>query len=96
MRKSKLTFTSYPGALYSGDEFYITNNKLCIFQSKLTPINFLIYKQALDEKEYIPDFMRIMAANYHAGNAVRYLLIQRKNGLIRLRLKDQGFMLVSG
>ena len=70
MKQAKVSFSSYPGALYSGDDFYINSNKLCICQSKITPINFLIYKQALDDKDYVPDFMRIMTANYKANSTV--------------------------
>ena len=70
MNFTKVYFTSYPGALYSGDDFYLNSNDLCICHSKITPLNYLIYKQALDVKDYIPDFMRIMTATYKANSTV--------------------------
>ena len=96
MKSNKLSFSSYPGALYSGDDFYLTNKQLCITQTKLTPFNFPLYKQALDEKDYIPDFIRIMTANYLADNAVTHFLIKRKNGRMAIEHLDPNFIQVSG
>ena len=70
MEKTILSFSSYPGAIYSGDDFYQTSNKLTIVQTKITPINIFLFKQALDINNYVPDFMRIMTANLIAKTPV--------------------------
>ena len=70
LTKSKLVFSSYPASIYSGDDLYVTSNKLVITQSTILPINVLIYKNAIDVKTYVPDFMRIMVTNHIATTAV--------------------------
>jgi hypothetical protein len=56
----KLNFSSYPGVLFSGDDFYELGSKVAILQTTLTVLNQYLYKDMLDVDSYIPEFMRIM------------------------------------
>lgn len=60
----KISFSSYPGVLFSGDDFYVLDNKVALVQTTLNVINQAKYKNLIDFDNYIPEFMRIMTTNY--------------------------------
>jgi hypothetical protein len=70
-RKSEIIFSSYPGAVSSTDDFYITDAKLVITETTLDIVDADVYRKNIsDEKTYIPSFMRILAATRTAKSAV--------------------------
>lgn len=74
MNSVKITFSSYPGVLFSGDDFYVTSNNLAIAQTTLTSINKYIYKDLIDMNFYVPEFIRIMTTNYISQNGKEWFL----------------------
>ena len=64
MNPRKINYSSYPGVLFSGDDFYELDSKVVILQTTLSVINKFIYTNTIDIKEYIPEFMRLMIINY--------------------------------
>ena len=70
-KKSEIIFSSYPGAISSTDDFYITHNNLLITETTLQVIDINLYhKHIKPVEEYIPNFMRVMAASRSAKTAV--------------------------
>ena len=64
MEPINIKFSSYPGILFSGDEFYTINDNLAVTQTSLSIINLYNLKNAIDINSYIPEFMRIMLINF--------------------------------
>ena len=64
MKPIKMKYSSYPGILFSGDEFYTIGKNLAITQTSLSIINAYQYKNAIIPETYIPEFMRIMTINF--------------------------------
>ena len=64
MAPIKMKYSSYPGILFSGDEFYTIGSNLAIIQTSLSIINTYQYKNAVNPMTYIPEFMRIMTINF--------------------------------
>ena len=64
MEPINIKFSSYPGILFLGDEFYIINDNLVVTQTSLSIINLYNLKNALDINSFIPEFMRIMLINF--------------------------------
>ena len=73
MKPITINFSSYPGVLFSGDDFYLTDRKIGLIQSTLSVINKFSYKNILDLKEYIPEFMRLMIVNFTSNSAVEWV-----------------------
>jgi hypothetical protein len=63
MKPKSINFSSYPGVLFSGDDFYLIDNKVTILQTTLSALNKFVYKGILNLDNYIPEFMRIMITN---------------------------------
>ncbi len=63
MKPRKLNYSSYPGVLFSGDDFYELESKVVLLQTTLSALNRFIYKGILDVDKYIPEFIRIMTTN---------------------------------
>ena len=59
-----MKYSSYPGILFSGDEYYTIENNLAITQTSLSTIFPERLVNGLNKKEYIPEFMRIMTINF--------------------------------
>lgn len=74
MKTNTIKFSSYPGVLFSGDDFYIINNKIAIAQTTLSALNKFIYKDLLDLEYYVPEFIRIMTTNYISESAIEWYL----------------------
>lgn len=73
------TFSSYPGCLSSTDDWY--NNKgqkghLLVTETTLEVLNDQLYNYLIRYEDYLPDFMRIMLANYlgYTGRTWSYWL----------------------
>ena len=64
MKPKTINFSSYPGILFSGDDFYLLNSKVGILQTTLSVINKFVYKDLIEIKNYIPEFMRIQIVNF--------------------------------
>lgn len=64
-KPKKIVFSSYPGVLFSGDDFYVLNNQVVLLQTTLNVLDRFKYKNLIDfSKGYIPEFMRIMTTNF--------------------------------
>jgi hypothetical protein len=73
-RRSEIQFSSYPGAISSTDDFYITDQKLMITETTLEVIDINLYKKYVKkEQEYIPNFMRVLAATRAARSAEEWV-----------------------
>ena len=48
MEPINIKFSSYPGILFSGDEFYTINDNLAVTQTSLSIINLYNLKNAID------------------------------------------------
>jgi hypothetical protein len=59
----KITYSSYPGVLFSGDDFYELSSGVAILQTTLNVLNKFLYKDMLKVEDYIPEFMRLMIVN---------------------------------
>ena len=64
LKPIKMKYSSYPGILFSGDEYYTIENNLAITQTSLSTIFPERLVNGLNKKEYIPEFMRIMTINF--------------------------------
>ena len=64
LKSIKMKYSSYPGILFSGDEYYTIENNLAITQTSLSTIFPERLVNGLNKKEYIPEFMRIMTINF--------------------------------
>ena len=64
MKPINMKYSSYPGVLFSGDEFYALNSNVAVIQTSLSIINYFQYKNAINVNTYIPEFMRIMIINF--------------------------------
>lgn len=64
MKPRTVNYSSYPGVLFSGDDFYEIDSKLVILQTTLSTLNKFLYKNVIDLDKYIPEFMRIMITNF--------------------------------
>jgi hypothetical protein len=73
MKPVSLNFSSYPGVLFSGDDFYLLDKKIGLIQTTLSVINKFYYKDILDLKEYIPEFMRLMIVNFTSNSGVEWV-----------------------
>jgi len=69
MNPRKITLSSYPGVLFSGDDFYLLDSKVGILQTTLNVINKFSYKDLIDMKNYIPEFMRLQICNFTSKSA---------------------------
>jgi len=70
MGHKSINFSSYPGVIFSGDDFYLLDNKVAILQTTLSTMNKFIYKNIINLETYIPEFMRIMTTNFMSNTAV--------------------------
>lgn len=69
MRPKSINYSSYPGVLFSGDDFYLLDSKVGILQTTLSVINKFSYKNLIDLKNYIPEFMRLQICNFTSNTA---------------------------
>ena len=85
MKPFYMQFSSYPGLLFSSDEYYIIRNNLAIVQTSLNVLNGYIYKNLIDVEKYIPEFMRLMIVNMLSSTGKQwkenYYLINKNNHL---------------
>ena len=73
LKPIKMKYSSYPGILFSGDEYYTIENNLAITQTSLSTIFPQRLYHALNIKEYIPEFMRIMTINFLSRNGKEWV-----------------------
>ncbi|MCQ2817463.1 MAG: hypothetical protein MJ252_09380, partial [archaeon] len=60
----EMSYSSYPGIMFSGDDFYEINRNIAIMQTSLSVINQFQYKDCIDPNTYIPEYMRMMIINF--------------------------------
>jgi len=68
MKPKKINYSSYPGVLFSGDDFYQIDSNIVILQTTLSVINKYIYRNSIKIEDYIPEFMRLMIINYTSNS----------------------------
>ena len=77
--ENKAIFSSYPGCLSSTDDFYLTNHNLLIMETTIEVVDLSLYKNELDENDYIPSFMRVLQPTFFAKSAKEWVEIFNKN-----------------
>jgi len=73
MEPKTINYSSYPGVLFSGDDFYLLDSKVGILQTTLSVINKFSYKNLIDLKKYIPEFMRLQITNFSSKSAKEWV-----------------------
>ncbi|KAJ6254833.1 phospholipase b-related [Anaeramoeba flamelloides] len=69
---TNLVFSSYPGVIFSLDDFYITNKKLVVFETTYTIQNHSIYQEYLHEKTFLT-FLRTVSICRMSSNGEEYV-----------------------
>jgi hypothetical protein len=64
MKPKRMNYGSYPGVLFSGDDFYLLDSKVGVLQTTLSVINKFSYKNLINLDDYIPEFMRLQIVNF--------------------------------
>lgn len=59
-------FSSYPGAITSTDDYYVTSNNIAVTETTISLLTDEPYDHLDDSGKNIPDFIRIMAATFAA------------------------------
>ena len=72
-KSKKLSFSSYPGVLFSGDDFYVLDSRVTLLQTTLNVIDTFKYQDLLNFKEYIPEFIRIMSTNMMSSSGSEWV-----------------------
>lgn len=72
-KKREIVFSSYPGVMYSGDDFYIIDKKTVLLQTTLNVLNTHIYRNSIDINTYVPEFIRIMTTNLLSNDAESWI-----------------------
>jgi len=73
LSSTEMTFSSYPGCLSSTDDFYLTNHNLLIMETTLEVIRISLYDAVKPADQYIPNFLRVMAATRFSKTGVKFL-----------------------
>lgn len=68
-----LTFSSYPGTLSSTDDYYITSNKIVVTETTIEVIDVNLYKFMKNSEQYIPNYLRVIAATRFAKSAEEWV-----------------------
>ncbi len=63
LARQEVTFSSYPGCLSSTDDWYIVNGEFVVTETTLEVMQESVYRDILEVKQYVPDFMRVLQAN---------------------------------
>lgn len=71
--KIETTFSSYPGALSSTDDYYVTNNRLLVTETTLEVIDINLYDSVKKANKYIPNFMRVNSATFFSMSAEEWV-----------------------
>lgn len=61
-------FSSYPGAVSSTDDYYVTSNKMVVTETTISLLTDEPYDHLDDTGKAMPDFIRIMAATFAANS----------------------------
>lgn len=82
-QRKRISFSSYPGVLFSGDDFYVLDSNIVLLQTTLNVLNQYRYQKLIDFENYVPEFMRLMAINYTATSGKNWadLYKSSKNSL---------------
>lgn len=63
-KPKKISMSSYPGVLFSGDDFYVLESGLTLLQTTLNVLDRFKYYNLIDFSNYIPEFIRLMTINF--------------------------------
>jgi len=69
----EVTFSSYPGCLSSTDDWYTINRQLVVTETTLEVMQETLYKNILESRHYVPDFMRVLGANRMARDSLSWV-----------------------
>jgi len=84
-----ISFSSYPGAVTSTDDFYLTDANLLITETTITIMNAAAYVNVLD-KPHVPDFMRIAIATRLSKTGEEWIRHFRNTVCLRDKCGDPG------
>jgi hypothetical protein len=73
MKPRTVSFSSYPGVLFSGDDFYLNNSNVALLQTTLSVINKFAYKDLINVDNYVPEFMRLMICNFMSNTGKQWV-----------------------
>lgn len=83
-KATHMAFSSYPGNLWSSDNFYVMNSGLVVVDTSLEILNPKIYDRVPDfpSNPKIPNFLHVMAVNRMAGTGNHWtsLFSERNSG----------------
>lgn len=68
-----MTFSSYPGCLSSTDDWYTINGQLVVTETTLEVMQEGLYRNIVEAKHYVPDFMRVLGANRMARDTLGWV-----------------------
>lgn len=66
---NQISFSSYPGTIMSGDDFYITDRQLAVMETTNAVYNDTLFKQYLNPAISVLEAFRVMAANRLANDS---------------------------
>eukprot|EP00775_Hariotina_reticulata_P011811 gene11811-11955_t len=72
-----LSFSSYPGEVFSDDDFYITSSKLVVLETTNHIYNFTILESLSHAS--VPSWLRVRAANLLASNGSSWVSLFRRH-----------------
>lgn len=81
--KINISFSSYPGVLFSADDYYVINSRLSIHQTTLNTLNDNIYVDVINYDKFIFAFIKIMTVNFRSNSAKEWVSLYtlEKNSL---------------
>ena len=69
---TEMTFSGYPAAISSTDDYYITNNQLLIMETTIEIIDADKFRYVKNHTEFIPNFMRVLYATRFSTTAAQW------------------------
>lgn len=72
-KPKKISMSSYPGVLFSGDDFYVLESGVTLLQTTLNVLDRFKYYNLIDFSNYIPEFIRLMTINFLSDTGVEWV-----------------------